>query len=55
VQFYESELKKAGFTVEVMRHPAGGMVTGVSGTRKVVVNVIADVSGTAVTCTFEDK
>ncbi|MGD0200798.1 MAG: zinc ribbon domain-containing protein [Bryobacteraceae bacterium] len=55
LQFYESELKKAGFTVEVMRHPAGGMVTGESGTRKAVVNVIADVSGTAVTCTFEDK
>ncbi|MGD0014035.1 MAG: zinc ribbon domain-containing protein [Bryobacteraceae bacterium] len=55
LQFYESELKRAGFTVEVLRHAAGGMVTGVSGTRKVVVNVIADVTGTAVTCTFEDK
>ena len=53
--FYEDALKQGGFTVEVTKHAVGAMLTGQSGTRKAVINVLTEGSGTAVNGTFEEK
>ena len=53
--YYESELKKAGFTVELTKLPAGAMVTGESGQKKAVINVTTEGSGSTVSGTFDDK
>ena len=55
VEFYKDTLQKAGFTVEVMQHPGGALLTGRTGGRTATVNVMADGSGSSVTGTFEDK
>lgn len=53
--FYEGELKKAGFTVEVTRHAAGVTLSGENSQKRVTVNALNDGSGAAVSGTFEDK
>jgi hypothetical protein len=53
--FYEDELKKAGFTVEVTKHAAGAILSAQSGARKAVINILADGTGASVNGTFEDK
>lgn len=53
--FYEGELKKAGFTVEVTRHPAGATLSGENGQKRVILNALSQGSGSAVSGTFEDK
>jgi hypothetical protein len=55
VEFYKDALQKAGFTVEVMQHPAGALLTGRTGGRAATINVIGDASGCSVNGTFEDK
>jgi hypothetical protein len=54
-EFYKDALKKAGFTVEVMQHPGGALLTGRTGGRTATVNVTADGAGSMVAGTFEDK
>ncbi|HEX8985605.1 MAG TPA: hypothetical protein VF767_09245 [Bryobacteraceae bacterium] len=55
--FYESELKKGGFNVELTRHAAGAMLSAEAGGRKAVINVLGDASagGSVVNGTFEGK
>jgi hypothetical protein len=53
--FYEAELKKAGFTVETTPSASGSMLNAESGTRKAVINILADGSGSSVNGTFEEK
>jgi hypothetical protein len=53
--FYDDELKKAGFKVEVTTHASGAILNAESGTRKAVLNITADGSGAAVNGTFEEK
>jgi hypothetical protein len=53
--FFETELKKGGFEVELTKHAAGAMLTATSGGRKAVLNILADGSGSAVNGSFEDK
>lgn len=53
--FYDDELKKAGFKVELTKHASGAILNAESGARKAVLNVIADGSGASVNGTFEEK
>jgi hypothetical protein len=53
--FYSDELKKAGLKVELMKHPTGAILNAEAGSRKAVVNVMADGSGASVSGTFEEK
>jgi len=55
--FYESELKKDGFNVELTKQAAGAMLSAESGGRRAVINVMADTSGggSGVNGTFKDK
>ncbi len=53
--FYETELKKGGFEVELNKHAAGAIVNAQAGGRKAVLNILADGSGASVNGTFEDK
>ena len=55
IEFYKEALQKAGFTVEVMQHPGGALMTGRTGGRTATVNVIAEGGGSSVSGTFEDK
>lgn len=55
VEFYKDALQKAGFTVEVMQHPGGALLTGRTGGRTATINVVTDGSGSTVSGTFEDK
>ena len=55
VEFYKDALQKAGFTVEVMQHPGGALLTGRTGGRTATINVIAEGGGSSVSGTFEDK
>src|ERR1700690_2014026 len=54
-EFYKDALQKAGFTVEVMQHPGGALLTGRTGGRSATINIMADGSGSSVSGTFEDK
>jgi hypothetical protein len=55
ITFYENGLKSAGLTVDVTRHPAGGIVKADAGGRKVVINVTAEGGGSQINGTFEDQ
>jgi hypothetical protein len=55
VEFYKDALQKAGFTVEVMQHPGGALLTGRTGGRAATINVISEGGGSSVSGTFEDK
>jgi len=55
IEFYKEALEKAGFTVEVMQHPGGALMTGRTEGRSATVNVIAEGGGSSVSGTFEDK
>jgi hypothetical protein len=53
--FYEDELKKAGLTVETLKHPGGAILSAEGSGRKAVVTIASEGSGTAVNGTFEEK
>jgi hypothetical protein len=55
ISFYEGEMKKAGFKVELSKHSAGAILSATSGARKVVMNILTEGNGSEVNGTYEEK